>query len=81
MPRPHSLSPRALAIAGWTALLICGVLFLAIAWNVNTRSALVAMDAKVADVLHADAHASGMRAAFFLGITHLHSPIGIAIFI
>jgi uncharacterized membrane protein YdjX (TVP38/TMEM64 family)/membrane-associated phospholipid phosphatase len=79
MPRPHSLSPRALAIAGWTALLICGVLFLAIAWNVNTRSALVAMDAKVADVLHADAHASGMRAAFFLGITHLHSPIGIAI--
>ncbi len=79
MPRPHSLSPRALAVAGWTALLICGVVFLAIAWNVTTRSALEAIDTRVAELLHADAHASGARAAFFLAITHLHSPGAIAL--
>src|SRR3954470_2745583 len=79
MRQPHSLSPRALAIAGWLALVVCGVVFLAIAWNVTTRSALVAFDTRVAEWLHADARGSGARAAFFFGITHLHSPIGIAL--
>jgi undecaprenyl-diphosphatase len=78
MPRPPSLSPRALAIAGWTALVVCGVVFLAIAWNVTTRSTLVALDLRVAELLHADAQASGARAAFFLGLTQLHSPGAIA---
>lgn len=79
MSRPHSLSPRALAIAGWTAFTVCGLVFLGIAWNVTMRSALEAIDASVADALHADAHASGVRTAFFLGITHLHSPGAIAV--
>ena len=78
MQRPHSLSPRALAIAGWIAFGIGGALFLAIAWNVATRSALVALDARVAEWLHLDAHASGARVAFFLAVTHLHSLLGIA---
>jgi undecaprenyl-diphosphatase len=75
---PHSLSPRALAIAGWTALVVCGAVFLAIAWNVTTQSALVAFDARAAEWLHADARASGATARFFLVVTHLHSPGAIA---
>jgi uncharacterized membrane protein YdjX (TVP38/TMEM64 family)/membrane-associated phospholipid phosphatase len=79
MARPHSLSPRALSIAGWTALVICGAVFLAIAWNVTSRSVLVAMDTRVAEWLHADAQASGARATFFFALTHLHSPAAIAL--
>lgn len=78
MRNPPSLSPRALAIVGWTALVVCGVVFLAIAWNVTTRSALVAFDARAAEWLHADARASAATAGFFLVVTHLHSPAGIA---
>ena len=79
LPRPHSLSPRALAIAGWTALIICGLVFLGIAWSVTTRSTLEAIDIRLAELLHADAHASGARSSFFLVITHLHSPAAIAV--
>jgi len=79
MPRPPSLSPRALAIAGWIAFGVGGALFLAIAWNVATRSALVALDMQVAEWLHADAHASAMRVAFLFAVTHLHSPGAIAV--
>jgi undecaprenyl-diphosphatase len=76
---PPSLSPRALAIAGWTALIVCGAVFLAIAWNVTTRSALVAFDVRAAEWLHADARANAGTAGFFLVVTHLHSPVGIAV--
>jgi uncharacterized membrane protein YdjX (TVP38/TMEM64 family)/membrane-associated phospholipid phosphatase len=76
--KPHSLSPRALAIAGWSALIICGLVFLAIAWSVTTRSALEAFDTRAAEFLHADARASGLRSSFFLIITHLHSPVALA---
>jgi undecaprenyl-diphosphatase len=78
MRRPPSLSPRALAIAGWIAFGVGGALFLAIAWNVTTRSALVALDTRVAEWLHVDAHASAVRVAFFFAVTHLHSPGAIA---
>ena len=79
MRNPPSLSPRALAIAGWTALVVCGVVFLAIAWNVTTRSALVAFDARAAEWLHADAQAGGARTTFFFLVTNMHSPVGVAV--
>lgn len=76
-PHPPSLSPRALAIAGWSAFLIAGLLFLAIAWNVEASTRLVLLDAKVATWLHA--HASPPLTAFFVAVTHLNSTLGIAI--
>ncbi|MEA3195567.1 MAG: hypothetical protein QOD26_3900 [Betaproteobacteria bacterium] len=69
--RPHSLSPRALAAAGWSAFLLAGLLFLAIAWSVTTRSALVTLDVQVAAWLHA--HTSPGLVLFLLAVTHLHS--------
>jgi len=36
-PHPPSLSPRALAIAGWSAFLVAGLLFLGLAWNISAR--------------------------------------------
>ena len=74
---PHSLSPRALAIAGWSAFIIAGMLFLAIAWNLSGKSALVALDARVAGWLHAHGH-SGLI-AFLLGVTHLNSTAAIGL--
>ena len=70
-PHPRSLSPRALAIAGWTAFIVAGILFLAIAWNVTAQSSLAALDARVAAWLHA--HASPALVAFLLAVTHLNS--------
>ncbi|MFN2645275.1 MAG: VTT domain-containing protein [Burkholderiales bacterium] len=72
-PHPPSLSPRALAIAGWSALLLAGALFLAIAWNVTARSALVGVDSRVATWLHE--HGSRPLTAFFFLITYLHAPV------
>jgi membrane-associated phospholipid phosphatase len=76
-PHPPSLSPRALAIAGWSAFLVAGAVFLAIAWSVEFASALVALDAKVADWLHA--HAAPALTLLFLAITHLNSTLAIAL--
>ena len=75
-PHPPSLSPRALAIAGWAAIIVCGAVFLAIAWSVTSQNALVALDLKVANFLHA--HASGALVSFFFAVTSLHSPGAIA---
>jgi uncharacterized membrane protein YdjX (TVP38/TMEM64 family)/membrane-associated phospholipid phosphatase len=71
-PHPPSLSPRALAIAGWTAFALAGALFLAIAWNVTARSALVALDSRVANFLHV--RAGGAAETFFFAVTYLHGP-------
>ena len=71
-PHPPSLSPRALAIAGWSAFLIAGTLFLGLAWNISARSALVALDGRIANFLHA--HAGGAALTFFFAVTYLHSP-------
>jgi undecaprenyl-diphosphatase len=76
-PHPHSLSPRALAIAGWAAFVLAGALFLAIAWNVAARSSIAALDVRVADWLHA--HASPALTAVLLAVTHLHSMAGIGL--
>jgi uncharacterized membrane protein YdjX (TVP38/TMEM64 family)/membrane-associated phospholipid phosphatase len=75
-PHPHSLSPRALAVAGWSAFILAGVLFLAIAWNVSSRTWLAGIDAQVADWLHA--RASGGAVMLFLAVTHLNSALAIA---
>jgi uncharacterized membrane protein YdjX (TVP38/TMEM64 family)/membrane-associated phospholipid phosphatase len=68
---PPSLSPRALAIAGWAAFGVAGALFLAIAWNVSSGSPLLALDERVSAWLQAH-HSAGLI-AFFLVVTHLNS--------
>jgi uncharacterized membrane protein YdjX (TVP38/TMEM64 family)/membrane-associated phospholipid phosphatase len=74
-PHPRSLSPRALAIAGWSAFIVAGILFLAIAWNVSAASSLLALDAQVAAWLHA--RGSPGLVAFLLAVTHLNSTAAI----
>jgi len=76
-PHPPSLSPRALAVAGWVAFGIAGALFLAIAWNVTARSSLAELDARTADWLHA--HATPALTAFMLAVTHLNSTVAIGL--
>jgi uncharacterized membrane protein YdjX (TVP38/TMEM64 family)/membrane-associated phospholipid phosphatase len=76
-PHPRSLSPRALAIAGWAAFGVAGILFLAIAWNVSGSSGLVALDARVAEWL--EAHGRPGLVAFLLVVTHLHSTAAIGV--
>lgn len=75
-PHPPSLSPRALAIVGWGAFLLAGILFLVLAWSVSARSSLVALDERLAQTLHEHAHPA--LVAILLGVTHLNSTFGIA---
>jgi uncharacterized membrane protein YdjX (TVP38/TMEM64 family)/membrane-associated phospholipid phosphatase len=76
-PHPHSLSPRALAIAGWIAFVLAGLLFLAIAWNVSARSALIEVDLRLVGWLHARDHP--LLVALFLAVTHLNSTFAIVL--
>src|SRR5919201_864858 len=76
-PPPPSLSPRLLAVAGWSAFVLAGAVFLAIAWNVTARTALVALDSRVASWLHE--HGSRPLTAFFFLVTNLHSPLAVTI--
>src|SRR3954462_1819972 len=75
-PHPPSLSPRLLTLAGWSAFALAGALFLAIAWNVTARTALVALDGRIATWLHG--HGSRPLTIFFLAVTNLHSPAAMA---
>jgi membrane-associated phospholipid phosphatase len=77
-PHPRSLSPRALSIAGWSAFLIAGMIFLVIAWNVLDRTPMVVLDAKLAAWLHA--HGSPALTGFLLAVTHLNSTVAISIY-
>lgn len=70
-PHPPSLSPRALAIAGWGAFALAGALFLAIAWSVSRGSPLLALDEGVSEWVQAR-HSPGLT-AFLLAVTHLNS--------
>ncbi len=74
---PPSLSPRALAIAGWTAFVLAGLLFLAIAWNLSAPGGLAAMDLRVADWLHA--HAGGALATLLIAVTYLNSVLAVCL--
>ncbi|HEV3010377.1 MAG TPA: VTT domain-containing protein [Burkholderiales bacterium] len=76
-PHPRSLSPRALAIAGWSAFGVAGMLFLVIAWHVSARTSLAALDARIAEWLHA--HASPALTAVLLAVTHLNSTVAMGI--
>jgi membrane-associated phospholipid phosphatase len=70
-PQPHSLSPRGIAIAGWSAFLVAGATFMALAWNVASRAPLVQLDDAVAAAM------GPLRTVFMthamLVWTHLHS--------
>jgi undecaprenyl-diphosphatase len=74
-PHPPSLSPRALAIAGWGAFTVAGALFLAIGWNVSHGGRLLAFDERVSAWLQAH-HSPGLT-AFLLAVTHLNSVAAI----
>ena len=71
-PHPPSLSPRALTIAGWTAFLIAGLIFFGLAWNITARSALVALDGRIVNWMHA--RTGGAALSFLYAVTQLHSP-------
>ena len=77
-PHPHSLSPTALAVAGWAAFIVAGLLFLAIAWNVAGRGWLAERDVQLADWLHA--RESGALTALLLAVTHLNSLAAIGVY-
>ena len=75
-PRPHSLSPLGLAIAGWLAFLVAGATFIALAWNVSAREPIVEIDEMVSRWL---AHRRSPGAvSFFLVVTQVHSLAAIA---
>jgi undecaprenyl-diphosphatase len=62
--------------AGWTAFIVAGGIFLAIAWSVSSRMPIVALDARVADWLHS--HATPGLTAFMLVVTHANSTVAIS---
>ena len=76
-PHPPSLSPRALALAGGAAFGLAGIFFLAIAWNVSGAGGLVALDARIAEWLHA--HGRPGLTVFLLAVTHLNSTVAIGV--
>lgn len=75
-PRPHSLSPRGLALAGWVAFTVAGAIFLGLAWNVASHDTIVLWDAEVAAWLHR--HAREPLTTLMLGITHANSTVAIS---
>ena len=74
--RPHSLSPRALAAAGWIAFLVTGAIFFGLAWNVASHDTIVTVDAKVAAWLHG--HATPWVTNLMLLITNGNSTVATA---
>ena len=73
--RPRSLSPTGLAIAGWAAFLVAGLLFITIAWNVASQAPILKLDAAIAQWLHE--HSVPAVTVFLLGVTHLNSTVAI----
>lgn len=73
--RPHSLSPRGLAIAGWVSLFAAGWLFLALAWNVATHDTIVVVDQEVAVWLHQ--HGTPWLTRAMLTVSTLNSTVAI----
>jgi undecaprenyl-diphosphatase len=51
-PHAHSLSPRGLAIAGWTGFLLTGAIFITVAWNVAAHRPIVVLDSAIASWFH-----------------------------
>lgn len=76
-PHPHSLSPRALALAGWISALVSCLIFLGISRSISSHAALMSVDARVAAWLHA--HGDPSLTAFLYAVTMLHSTVAIVI--
>lgn len=76
-PQPHSLSPRGLAIAGWTALAVAIATFITLAWQVETLAPVVSLDTRISQWLHFNG--SPPLTAALLVVTHLHSMAGMTI--
>lgn len=76
-PRPHSLSPRALALAGWIAFAIAGATFFALAWNVATLDPIVEIDVRVANWLHR--HQTHALTSAMLVVTNANSTVAISV--
>jgi len=70
-PRPHSLSPRGLAITAWLALVIAGWIFFDLAWDVASHTGLVSLDATVATWMHA--HGTPALTTFMYAVTMANS--------
>ena len=75
-PQPHSLSPRALALAGWISFIVAGVIFFGLAWNVASRDTIVTIDAAIAEWLHR--HGTRPVTMALLAITHANSTVGLS---
>ena len=69
-PHAHSISPRALAIAGWAGFLLAGGIFLAVAWNVAMRDPIVVVDSNVASWFHAHLHDPLTKVMLAVSATH-----------
>jgi len=76
-PRPHSLSPRALAIAGWVAFVVAGFAFFTLAWNVAAHDTIVDIDLAVTRWLQA--HRVAPLTAMMLAVTHANSLAAIGL--
>jgi membrane-associated phospholipid phosphatase len=70
-------NPRAVFLFGIGAILLLGAIFGAIAEDVATGEPIVHLDQAVADWLRANGNR--FLTAFLLGVTHLHSPIGVTL--
>jgi undecaprenyl-diphosphatase len=75
--RPHSLSPRGITVAGWTAFVAAGSAFIALAWNVAGHAPLVSLDADVSDFF--SSRRSEPLTEVMLVLTHAHSLGAIAL--
>ena len=76
-PHPPSLSPHALALAGWLAFFVAGATFFSLAWDVATAAAITQIDAKVANWLH-ERHTGGLT-LFLLAVTHANSTVAMTV--
>lgn len=76
-PRPHSLSPRGLAIAGWVSLVVAGWIFFDLAWDVATHDDIVLLDARIAAWLHT--HGSARLTRIMSVVSALNSTWAVAI--
>lgn len=76
-PRPASLSPRGLAIAGWIAFALAGMTFMVLAWSVAARAPLVRLDEVVTGWLQA--RRTPALTQFLLVVTHAHSLAAIGV--
>ena len=75
--RPRSLSPRALAIAGWVAFLVAGFAFFTLAWNVAAHDTIVDIDLAITRWLAS--HRLAPLTAVMLAVTHANSLAAIGL--